>query len=195
MPVDERMRAQHQLILDNFGDGGDVSPPPTSGTISTISTTCTASTRSSPGARMPRGSPAALGDIFGDVGYGDPRGGADERQIRHEDLPGRHRPRDGAEHPGGGAGPCRSPGRGSRAGVARPEHKLYVCGYPCPRGRTGGGTAECRTRSPPPNLEGDDGAGVSVSIVDTGLMPNAAARPSLARRGAGRGGKSLHQRQ
>jgi subtilisin family serine protease len=65
-------------------------------------------------------------------------------------------------------------------GVARPEHKLYVCGYPCPADEPGEVPPDAGP-VPAPSLEGDDGAGVSVSIVDTGLMPNAAAgHPWLA---------------
>jgi subtilisin family serine protease len=75
-------------------------------------------------------------------------------------------------------------------GVAKPEHKVYVCPWTCPATEPieMPGTA---APVPPPGLDaggrrripwtGDDGDGVSVSIVDTGLIPNAAAdHPWLA---------------
>ena len=75
-------------------------------------------------------------------------------------------------------------------GVAKPEHKIYVCPYTCPAtepGEVPGGAAPV----PPPGLDaggrrgipwtGNDGEGVSVVIVDTGLIPQVAAdHPWLA---------------
>jgi hypothetical protein len=69
-------------------------------------------------------------------------------------------------------------------GVAKPEHKIYVCPYSCPATEPGEvpGTAE---PVPPPGLDaggrrrvpwtGNDGAGVSVVVVDTGLVREVAA--------------------
>ena len=69
-------------------------------------------------------------------------------------------------------------------GVAKPEHKVYVCPNMCPATEPieVPGNAE---PVPPPGLDadggrrvpwaGNDGYGVSVSIVDTGLIPDAAA--------------------
>ena len=69
-------------------------------------------------------------------------------------------------------------------GVAKPEHKIYVCPATCPATEPieVPGTAD---PVPPPGLDADgghhgpragyDGFGVSVSIVDTGLIPGAAA--------------------
>jgi subtilisin family serine protease len=69
-------------------------------------------------------------------------------------------------------------------GVAKPEHKIYVCPFACPATEPGtvpGGAAPV----PPPGLDagggrgipwaGHDGEGVSVVIVDTGLIPQVAA--------------------
>jgi subtilisin family serine protease len=67
-------------------------------------------------------------------------------------------------------------------GVARPEHKVYVCPNACPATEpieVPSGTTE---PVPPPSSDaGNDGDGVSVSIVDTGLIPNSATgHPWLA---------------
>jgi Subtilase family len=64
-------------------------------------------------------------------------------------------------------------------GVAKPEHKIYVCPYACPATEPG----EVRENAdpvPPPGLDaggrrrvpwtGNDGSGVSVVVVDTGLV-------------------------
>jgi subtilisin family serine protease len=178
MPVDERMRAQHQLILDNFGDAATYPAADQWDDIDDIDYLYRKHAilaRRSDAARVT----AALGDIFGDVGYGDLAEG-DERQIRHEDLPGGivrvMVPSTPAVVPDLVARLDEALGRG----VARPEHKLYVCGYPCPADEPGEVPPDAGP-VPAPSLEGDDGAGVSVSIVDTGLMPNAAAgHPWLA---------------
>jgi hypothetical protein len=80
------MRAQHQLILDNFGDAATYPAADQWDDIDDIDYLYRKHTilaRRSDAARVT----AALGDIFGDVGYGDLAEG-DERQIRHEDLPG-----------------------------------------------------------------------------------------------------------
>jgi subtilisin family serine protease len=75
-------------------------------------------------------------------------------------------------------------------GVAKPEHKVYICPSTCPATEpieVPGNAAPV----PPPGLDaggrrripwtGNDGDGVNVSIVDTGLIPNAAAdHPWLA---------------
>jgi subtilisin family serine protease len=67
-------------------------------------------------------------------------------------------------------------------GVARPDHKVYVCPNTCPATEpieVPSGTTE---PVPPPSSDaGNDGDGVSVSIVDTGLIPNSATgHPWLA---------------
>jgi Subtilase family len=65
-------------------------------------------------------------------------------------------------------------------GVAKPEHKIYVCPYACPATEPGEvpGTAD---PVPPLSPDAGDGDGVSVVIVDTGLIPNAASgHPWLA---------------
>ncbi|HEY0934296.1 MAG TPA: S8 family serine peptidase [Trebonia sp.] len=69
-------------------------------------------------------------------------------------------------------------------GVATPDHLMYVCPYPCPA--TEPGELSPGTVSPFPSpgsrrpgsgavLPGGDGAGVSVIIADTGLLPGASA--------------------
>ena len=67
-------------------------------------------------------------------------------------------------------------------GVARPEHKVYVCPNACPATEpieVPSGTTE--PVPPPSSAAGNDGDGVSVSIVDTGLIPNSATgHPWLA---------------
>ncbi len=69
-------------------------------------------------------------------------------------------------------------------GVAKPEHKIYVCPFTCPATEPGEvpGTA---APVPPPGLDaggrrrtpwtGNDGEGVSVVVVDTGLVREVAA--------------------
>lgn len=178
MPVDERMRAQHQLILDNFGDAATYPAADRWDDIDDIDYLYRQHAilaRRSDAARVT----AALGDIFGDVGYGDLAEG-DERRIGHEDLPG------GVVRLMVPSTPTLVPDLVARLdealgrGVASPEHKLYVCGYPCPADEPGEVPPDAKP-VPAPNLEADDGNGVSVSIVDTGLMPNAAAgHPWLA---------------
>jgi len=73
------------------------------------------------------------------------------------------------------------------AGVGRgksfPDHILYGCGYPCPATEPGEVPAGTTTPFPPPGAAaccghprpGCDGDGVFVSVVDTGLLPGAAA--------------------
>jgi hypothetical protein len=172
MPVDERMRAQHQLILDNFG-GAATHPAADQwddvDDIDYLYRKQAILTRRTDAARVT----AALGDIYGQAGYGDvPEG--DERAVRHEDLPGSivrlMVPSTPTLVPDLVARLDEALGRG----VARPEHKVYVCGYPCPADEPGEVPPDAHP-VPAPDLEADDGDGVAVSIVDTGLMPNAAA--------------------
>ena len=76
-----------------------------------------------------------------------------------------------------------------RPGVATPDYVLYVCGYPCPATEPVE-VPDGADPVPPPGLNtpsrcvpwpGCDGDGVFISIVDTGLIPNAATgHPWLA---------------
>ncbi|MGH3847859.1 MAG: hypothetical protein ACRDS0_41595, partial [Pseudonocardiaceae bacterium] len=171
MAIDERMRAQHQLILNNFDDVA-VHPDPDRwddvDDIDYLYRQHTILVRHSDTQRVT----AALGQIFGEAGYGDvPEGEA--RQIRpHEVTSGIVR----MTVPGT---PTRVPNLIALLddmvgpGVARPEHKVYVCPYPCPA------TEPIEVQGtpdpvPPPGADSDnDGDGVRVGVVDTGLMPNA----------------------
>jgi len=72
-------------------------------------------------------------------------------------------------------------------GVARPEHKVYICPNTCPATEPGEVPSGTTEPVPPPGLgdrvpwPGSDGAGVNVAIVDTGLIASAPARhPWLA---------------
>ena len=62
-------------------------------------------------------------------------------------------------------------------GVARPEHKVYVCPHTCPAREPRRVSAAMAPVPAPDSSQrvpwpGTDGSGVSVRIVDTGLMPN-----------------------
>jgi subtilisin family serine protease len=121
----------------------------------------------------------ALGRILDEAGYGDvPEGEA--RQVQREPVS------SGIVRLTVPRTPTLVPdlvGRLDEAlgrGVAKPEHHVYVCPLPCPATEPieVPGTAD---PVPPPGLDGNDGDGVIVSIVDTGLMPNAATgHPWLA---------------
>jgi subtilisin family serine protease len=132
----------------------------------------------------------ALGGILSQVGYGDvPEGEA--RDIQREPVT------SGLVRLTVPSIPTLVPDLVGRLdevigrGVARPEHKVYVCPFACPATEpieVPPGTAD---PVPPPGLDagggrrvpwaGNDGDGVSVSIVDTGLIPNVAAgHPWLA---------------
>jgi len=132
---------------------------------------------------------AALGPILEQAGYGDvPEGEA--REIQREPVTsGVVRltvPRIPTPVPDLVARLDEALGRG----VAKPEHHVYVCPFSCPATEPTEvpGTPD---PVPPPGLDagwrrripwtGNDGDGVNVSIVDTGLVPNAAAdHPWLA---------------
>ena len=131
----------------------------------------------------------ALGVIFAEVGYGSVPAGA-AREIQRESVT------SGLVRLTVPSVPTLVPdliGRLDGAvgqGVARPEHKIYVCPHTCPATEPAEvpGTAD---PVPPLGLDaggrhcipwtGNDGEGVSVVIVDTGLIPQVAAdHPWLA---------------
>ena len=127
-----------------------------------------------------------LGRIFEDVGYGDvPEGEA--RDIQREQVS------RGLVRLTVPTTPTLVPdliGRLDTAlgpGVARPEHKVYVCPNPCPATEPGEVPSGTTEPVPPPDpalrvpWPGNNGSGVNVSVIDTGLIPNAAAgHPWLA---------------
>ena len=188
MPVDDRMRVQTQLILEGHRDTAAhpvVERWDEVDNVEYLYRGYAILVREPDADRVV----AALGPILEQAGYGDvPEG--DARAIQREpvtsgvvrltvpriptpvpDLVGRLDERLGR-------------------GVAKPEHHVYVCPYSCPAtepGEVPGTSAPV----PPPGLDagcrrhipwtGNDGDGVNVSIVDTGLVPNAAAdHPWLA---------------
>jgi len=122
--------------------------------------------------------------ILDDVGYGDVPPG-DARAIQREEIS------RGLVRLTVPATPTLVPALVARLdedlwpGIAKPDHKVYVCPHMCPATEPieVSGTAG---PVPPPGLDadggrrdpwgGNDGYGVSVSIVDTGLIPGAAAR-------------------
>jgi Subtilase family len=188
MSVPERMRDQINLILDNL-DGAAVDPPPPAwdnvDDVDYLYREATILARRQDEVLVD----TALREIFDEVEWGGlPEG--DAREIVHEPL-----------------GPTRGiirftvPATGLLVpaildrldrtlgvGVAKPDHVIYVCGYPCPATEP----AEVPPGSdpfPPPGLNerngcschripwpGCDGQGASISIVDTGLMEHAATQ-------------------
>ena len=188
MPVDERMRAQNQLILD--GHEGTAAHPAADrwndvDNVEYLYREYAILVREPDTGRVIE----ALGPILEQVGYGDvPEGQA--REIQREQVT------SGIVRLTVPRIPTLVPDLIGRLdedlgpGVAKPEHHVYVCPLPCPAsepievpGNAGpvpppGLDAGCHRRIP---WTGNDGDGVSVSIVDTGLIPNAAAdHPWLA---------------
>jgi subtilisin family serine protease len=127
----------------------------------------------------------ALGVIFDEVGYGEvPEG---EREIQRESVT------SGLVRLTVPSVPTPVPDLVARLdaaigpGVAKPEHKIYVCPWTCPASEPDGVPGSA-TPVPPPGMDtggrrrgswsGNDGEGVRVSIVDTGLIPQVAAAHS-----------------
>jgi hypothetical protein len=187
MPVHDRMRAQARLILDNH-EGAAAHPAPDRwddiDDFDYLYREYAILAYEQDADRVAD----ALRQALDDSGYGDlPEGEA--RDIQRERVPAR-----------GGSGrlvrltvpPTRAlvPELIGRLdaelgpGVAKPEHKVYLCPNICPATEPieVPGHAE---PVPPPGLDadgvrrtswaGNDGYGVSVVIVDTGLIPGAAA--------------------
>jgi subtilisin family serine protease len=185
MPVDDRMLAQHRLILDNF-EGAATHPAADRWTdvddIDYLYREYAILARHSDADRVA----AALEQILGETGLS-----ADEaRQIRRDQVS------SGIVRLTVPSTPTLVPDLMARLdemlgrGVARPEHHVYVCPLPCPATEPIEVSPGTRDPIPPPGLSaghrripwpGIDGKGVSVSIVDTGLIPNAATdHPWLA---------------
>src|ERR1700724_4740918 len=151
MPVDDRMRAQAQLILD--GHEGAAAHPATDrwGDVDNIEylyREYAILTREQDAERVA----TALGQILEQTGYGDvPEG--ETREIQREAVTsGLVRltvPRVPAPVPDLVGRLDETLGRG----VAKPEHKVYVCPYTCPATEPGEvpGTAD---PVPPPGLDG-----------------------------------------
>jgi subtilisin family serine protease len=197
MSVDLRMRSQVNLILDNLPDSAAHPDPaqwddPGVDDVDYLYRKHTILTRELDVNRVV----TAIERILGREGYGDlPEGEA--RQIRPERITGTRRvfrltlPRTGKPVPAILDALDQDPELGS--GVAQPDHVLYVTGYPCaaieptpvPRGTqpvppSGLNARGCRRCHGVPR-PGCDGDGVDISIVDTGLIKDAAAgHPWLA---------------
>ena len=194
MPVPARMRDQTELILNNL-PGAAAYPPPDQwedvDDVDYLYREDTILARQQDADRVAE----AIGRIFDQTGYGDVAEG-DARQIRSDRVAGTRGvirftlPATGTSVPAildrldEEFGP----------GVATPDHILYVCPYTCPATEpfeVPQGTVE---PVPPPGLNTGscrpcggiprprcDGEGVSLSIVDTGLIANAATgHPWLA---------------
>ncbi len=179
MPIDDRMRAQTQLILDGHPDAAAHPAADRWGEVDNVEYLYrehAVLAREQDAERVI----GALRDIFDEVGYGDvPEG--EPREIRREPVT------SGIVRLRVPPTPTLIPDIVARIdealggpGVATPEHHVYVCGYPCPATEPGEVPLGA---DPVPSLglDGNDGDGVSVSIVDTGLTPNAATgHPWLA---------------
>jgi subtilisin family serine protease len=186
MPVHDRMRAQARLILDNH-EGAAAYPAPDRwdeiDDFDYLYREYTILALEQDADRVA----AALRQTFNDTGYGDvPEGDARQIQSERAAVPGRNGRLVRLTVP---PTPMLVPELVTRLdaelgpGVAKPEHKVYLCPNICPAtepievpahadpvpfpglGADGAGTS----------WAGNDGYGVSVSIVDTGLTPGAAA--------------------
>jgi len=180
MPIDDRMRAQARLILDNheeaaahparnqWDDADD---------LHYLYREYAILARVNEADRVTE----QLGQILDEVGYGDvPEG--DARAIRREELS------RGLVRLTVPPTPTLVPDLVARLdedlwpGIAKPDHKVYVCPFMCPATEpieVPGGAAPVPAPEPDAGRGapwgGNDGYGVSVSIVDTGLIPGAAA--------------------
>jgi subtilisin family serine protease len=183
MPVDDRVRAQARLILDNH-EGAAAHPAPGRwddiDDFDYLYREYAVLALAQDAERVA----GALTQVLDDAGYGDvPEG--DARQIQREPV------NSGLVRLTVPAVPTLVPELVGRLdellgrGVAKPEHKIYLCPQMCPATEpievpgnadpvpSPGLAADGVRRDP---WSGSDGYGVSVSIVDTGLTPGAAAR-------------------
>ena len=182
MPVDSRMQAQARLVLDRH-EGAAAYPAPDqwedADDLHYLYREYAILVRQIEADRVIQ----QLRLILDDVGYGDVP--ADAQEIRSEEVS------RGLVRLTVPPVPTLVPDLVARLdedlwpGIAKPDHKLYVCPHMCPATEpieVSGSAAPV----PAPGLgagsggrapwSGSDGYGVSVSIVDTGLIPGAAAR-------------------
>jgi subtilisin family serine protease len=179
MSVEERMRVQHQLILDNHEGAATYPAPDRWADVDDIDYLYREHAIL---ARQPDAErvAAALGQILEQVGYGDVP--EDGRAIRSR------RVSSGLVRLTVPGVPTLVPDLIRRLdeelghGVARPDHHVYVCPMTCPATEPLEVQAGSADPVPPPGPDSEnDGAGVRVGVVDTGLIPNAATgRPWLA---------------
>jgi subtilase family protein len=185
MPVDGRMQAQARLVLDRHEEAAAHPAPDQWEDVDDLHylyREYAILVRAIEADRVTE----QLTRILDDVGYGDvPEG--DARAIQREEIS------RGLVRLTVPATPTLVPTLVARLdeelwpGIAKPDHKVYVCPHMCPATEpieVSGMAAPV----PPPGLTvggghrdpwgGNDGYGVSVSIVDTGLIPGAAARHS-----------------
>jgi subtilase family protein len=182
MPVDDRTQAQARLILDRHDDAAAHPAPDQweeAGDLHYLYREHTILVRAIEADRVTE----QLRRILDDAGYGDvPEG--DAREIRREDVS------RGLARLTAPPTPTPVPDLVARLdqelwpGIAKPDHKVYLCPSMCPATEpieVSGSAAPV----PPPGWDaggrrapwsGNDGYGVSVGIVDTGLIPGAAAR-------------------
>lgn len=171
MAIDERMRAQAELILRNHRDAATHPAPDQwdeAGGFDYLYREYAILVR----AQDAEDVAGELRRILDEAGYGDVP--EDQREIRSGRASG------GIVRLTVPATPTLVPDLVTRLdealgrGVARPEHKVYVCPWTCPATEPieVPGTAE----PVPSSSTGaeDDGDGVTVVVVDTGLIPNAA---------------------
>ena len=182
MPVDSRMQAQARLVLDRH-EGAAAYPAPDqwedADDLHYLYREYAILVRQIEADRVIQ----QLRLILDDVGYGDVP--ADAQGIRSEEVS------RGLVRLTVPPVPTLVPDLVARLdedlwpGIAKPDHKLYVCPHMCPATEpieVSGSAAPV----PAPGVGagsggrapwgGSDGYGVSVSIVDTGLIPGAAAR-------------------
>lgn len=185
MPVDDRMRAQARLVLDNHPSAAAHPPVDRWDAVDDFEYLYRAYAILAFEQDADRVADA-LGQALADAGYGDvPEGEA--REIRREPVSRGSRLVRLTVPPV----PTLVPELVGRLddvlgpGVAKPDHKVYLCPAMCPATEPIEVPGDADP-APPPGLKadgghrapwaGDDGYGVSVSIVDTGLIPGAAAR-------------------
>jgi hypothetical protein len=181
MPVNERTQAQARLILDGH-EGAAAHPAPDqwedADDLQYLYREHTILVRAIEADRVT----GQLRRILDDAGYGDvPEG--DAREIRREEVS------RGLVRLTVPPTPTLVPDLVARLdedlwpGIAKPDHKVYLCPAMCPATEpieVWGNAAPV----PSPGLgaaggaawKGNDGYGVAVSIVDTGLIPEATAR-------------------
>jgi subtilisin family serine protease len=181
MPVDSRTQAQARLVLDGH-EGAAAHPAPgqweDADDLQYLYREYAILVRAAEADRVT----GQLGQILNDAGYGDVP--EDARQIQSEEVS------RGLVRLTVPPTPTLVPDLVARLddelwpGIAKPDHKVYLCPAICPATEpieVPGNAAPV----PPPGLgavggprapwDGNDGYGVSVSIVDTGLTPGAVA--------------------